>query len=118
MKIRTAMCHVLLSSGTLSCAHESADVRMLDNRADYQAVDPEAQSVTLTAAVAEEGAAAPVRLPPKVAQVWLHAHETSQHEYFWGAWLSVVVAGEEWGYRPQLTVPDAPALKPSGGKGP
>ena len=71
---------------------------MLDTRADYQATDPESQSVTLNAAVTEEGVTIPVRLPPKVAHVWLHAHETPDHEYFWGAWLSVVVSGEEWGY--------------------
>lgn len=85
----------------MSCAHEATSAQMLESRADYQATDPEAQPVSLAATVAENGAGVPVRLPPTVAHVWLHAHETAEHEYFWGGWLSVVVAGEEWGYRPE-----------------
>ena len=86
---------------------------MLETRADYDAAAPEAQTLTLAGAIGEDGAAAPVRLPPKVAHVWVHAHETPEHEYFWGAWLSVVVSGEEWGYRP---TGDGVAAKSATGK--
>jgi hypothetical protein len=53
-----------------------------------------------------------VRLPPKVVNVWVHAHETADHEYFWGAWLSVVVAGEEWGVQYQDPAATGGEVKP------
>ena len=94
------------------CAHDQApSLRMLETKADYLATEPEAQTLALgTAAADGDGGNVPVRLAPKVAHIWLHAHETPEHEYFWGGWLSVVVAGEEWGMQYQ----PAAAVKKSG----
>ena len=97
--MRSLMLPVYLSSIILavSCAHDDTpSLRMLDARADYQASEPEAQTLALATAAKDEGSNAPVRLPPKIANIWMHAHETSEREYFWGGWLSVVVAGESW----------------------
>ena len=38
----------------------------------------------------------PTRIPEKVVVAWLHAHELPSKDYFWGSWLSIVVAPEGW----------------------
>jgi len=38
----------------------------------------------------------PTRVPEKVIVPWLHAKELPSKDYFWGAWISVVVAPEAW----------------------
>lgn len=41
----------------------------------------------------------PTRVPEKVIVAWLHAHELPSKDFFWGSWLSVVVAPESWEMR-------------------
>lgn len=38
----------------------------------------------------------PTRIPEKVMVAWLHAKELPSKDYFWGSWLSVIVAPEGW----------------------
>jgi len=38
----------------------------------------------------------PTRVPEKVITPWLHAKELPSKDYFWGAWLSVIVTPEAW----------------------
>ena len=38
----------------------------------------------------------PTRVPEKVVIAWLHDHELPSKDYFWGSWLSIVVAPESW----------------------
>ena len=109
---RTAISLVCLSSALAlaGCAHDATPgLRMLETRADYQAGEPEAQTLALASGPDGTGSL-PIRLPPKVVNIWMNPHETSEHEYFWGAWLSVVVAGEEWGT--QYQAPPASNVKP------
>ena len=46
----------------------------------------------------------PTRIPEKVIVAWLHAHELPSKDYFWGSWLSIVVAPEGW----EMTKVDVP----------
>ena len=104
----------LSSLELVACAHDAAPgLKMLNTRADYEAEAPEVQTLTLGTADGSGAEMVPVRVPPKVVNIWMHPHETPDHEYFWGAWLSVVVAGEEWGvqYQRPAVVPEA-AEKP------
>lgn len=93
MKV-TALSLACLSSVLFSaCAHEPS-LTMLEERADYEADEPEALALTL----GDEGNAdTPARTPSKVAHVWVHQDEApDKDQFFWGAWVSVVVGGEEW----------------------
>lgn len=38
----------------------------------------------------------PTRVPERVTVPWLFPHELPSKDYFWGAWLSVIVAPESW----------------------
>ena len=38
----------------------------------------------------------PTRVPEKVMIAWLHAKELPSKDYFWGSWLSIIVAPEGW----------------------
>jgi hypothetical protein len=83
----------------VGCTHDDEpDLKMLETRADYGAAEPGAETLALGTAAAQSGdTPVPLRIPPRIVHIWMHASETPEHEYFWGAWLSVVVSGEEWG---------------------
>lgn len=38
----------------------------------------------------------PTRVSERVIVAWLHAKELPSKDYFWGSWLSIVVAPESW----------------------
>ena len=38
----------------------------------------------------------PTRVPEKVVVAWLHPKELPSKDYFWGAWISTVIAPESW----------------------
>ena len=47
----------------------------------------------------------PTRIPEKVVVAWLHAHELPSKDYFWGSWISVLVAPENWVMKKVAVVP-------------
>ena len=81
-----------------ACAMNRADsLRMLDRRAEYE--DPaRTQKLNLreSSTSGELPGSIPVRSQPKVAEVWIHAHEMASRDYFWGGWMSVVVEPDQW----------------------
>jgi hypothetical protein len=46
----------------------------------------------------------PTRVPERVMIAWLHAKELPSKDYFWGSWLSIIVAPEGW----EMTKVDVP----------
>lgn len=87
-----------LSSFAVGCA--SAPPRsLLEERAGYE-VKPPNMKLSGSGNVKY----VPTRVPETVIVPWLHKKELSPTEYFWGAWLSVVVAPETWEMK-QVDVP-------------
>lgn len=52
----------------------------------------------------------PTRVPEKVVVAWLHPKELPSKDYFWGAWISVLVAPESWEMK-KATGPDMKGKK-------
>lgn len=103
----------LISSLTLAgCVNRADSLQMLEVRADYDGkVQTEAETLKLGdgAALRELEGGIPVRTAPKIAHIWIFAHETPSKEYFWGGWISVVVEGDKWEVeRPAGLFPDKP----------
>ena len=38
----------------------------------------------------------PTRIPEKVTVAWLFPHPLPSKDYFWGSWISLIVAPEDW----------------------
>lgn len=97
----------LLSITLPGCAMNRADsLRMLDRRADYDS-PTSAGRLSLKEGDGNNGLPGkiPVRSQPKVAEVWIHAHEMASHDYFWGGWMSVVVEPDQWEMKRQDASP-------------
>lgn len=107
-------CLVCLSSSLAlaGCVNRAASLQMLEVRADYDGkAQSEAETLKLGdgAALREMSGGVPVRTTPKIAHIWIFAHETPSKEYFWGGWISVVVEGDKWEVeRPAGLFPDKP----------
>ena len=82
----------LVFSISLVCGCSSAPTKsLLEERAGYGFNAPGMQGMTM------DGVRyAPTRVPEKVIVAWLHAKELPSKDYFWGSWISVVVAPEGW----------------------
>ena len=54
----------------------------------------------------------PTRVPKRVVLAWLHGHELPSHDYFQGAWLSLLVNGETWEMKPIEIPKETKKVKP------
>jgi hypothetical protein len=100
MKAFTRTSAVLLINAALltGCSMNRADsLRMLDSRAEYEDMKA-VQELRMREAGIEgmRNNPVPVRTRPKVAAIWIHAHEMASRDYFWGGWMSVVVEADQW----------------------
>lgn len=99
---------ILLSfsiSGLVGCS--SAPTKsILEERAGYGVNSPPLGQIGSSGGVRY----VPTRVPEKVVVAWLHAHELPSNDYFWGSWLSIVVAPEGWEMK-KLDVPKGESLK-------
>jgi hypothetical protein len=70
---------------------------MMDERASYSDNAPETSELNLSSsqAIGEEGKLL-ARPEPRVAQVWIYPQRLSDHEHFWGAWLSLRLEDHHW----------------------
>ena len=85
--------HILLAfsiSGLTACSSEPTK-NLLQERAGYGVKTPP-MGLNGSGSVSY----VPTRIPERVAVAWLHAHELPSKDYFWGSWISVVVAPESW----------------------
>lgn len=104
MKVSTRISAVWWISGLAllllpGCAMNRADsLRMLDRRAEYEdPADRSSHRLRLRESTSDGlPGPVPVRSQPKVAEVWIHAHEMASRDYFWGGWMSVVVESDQW----------------------
>lgn len=90
MKAYTLISLAFLSSIFVGCAstHKKS---LLEERAGY-GFNPPNVSLSGNGSVKY----VPTRVPERVITPWLHAKELPSKDYFWGAWLSVVVMPEAW----------------------
>lgn len=95
--------HILLASLTsllVACASDSKK-SLLEERAGYGINNMPTVGVNGTSGSVRY---VPTRIPEKVMVAWLHAKELPSKDYFWGSWLSVIVAPEGW----EMTKVDIP----------
>ena len=90
MKAFTLISLAFLSSVLIGCASTNQK-SLLEERAGYGVAPP---NVNLSGAGSVKYV--PTRIPETVIVPWLHAKELPSKDYFWGAWLSVVVMPETW----------------------
>lgn len=81
---------------------------VLEERAGYGVNGPPLGSVGASGGVRY----VPTRVPERVVVPWLHAHELPSKDYFWGAWLSVIVEPESWA----MVKVDVPKVEKAKGK--
>lgn len=98
MKVSILISAAFLSNFLLGCA-STPTKSLLEERAGYGVTPP---NVNLSSAGSTKYV--PTRVPEIVIVPWLHDKPLSKTEYFWGGWLSVVVAGETW----QMKAVEAP----------
>ena len=114
MKAFTRISAVLLINAAFltGCSMNRADsLRMLDTRAEYEDMKA-VQELRMREAGIEgmRNNPVPVRTRPKVAAIWIHAHEMASHDYFWGGWMSVVVEADQWVLTKPGEMPGAPGI--------
>lgn len=81
----------------VACAHNEPAQRMMHERAAYADDAPEATDLNLASSAAVAGAGKLLPRPePRVAEVWVYPQRLSNHEYFWGAWVSLRLEDEQW----------------------
>ena len=96
-----------------ACSLNRADsLRMLENRADYEAPGREDSSPALKESGIEGFAKnpVPVRTRGQVAACWIVPHETASRDYFWGGWISLVTDEPQWVLSKPGTMPRAPGV--------
>lgn len=81
-----------LSSLFVGCASTDKKKSLLEERAGYGFFTPPNVVTNGSGPVKY----VPTRVPERVLVAWLHAKELPTKDYFWGSWLSIVVAPESW----------------------
>lgn len=100
MKVFTLISLVFLSSLINGCvSHPSKS--LLEERAGYGFTAP-----PMGLGGSGNVKYVPTRVPEQVVVTWLHAKELPSKDYFWGSWLSIVVAPEAWEMK-KVSVPKA-----------
>jgi len=77
----------------VNCSHERR-IRMLARRAAY--VNPSKRIGLYEKEGRKKYMSLPFRSRPKVVDVWIHPHEISDTEYFWGGYMSLLVEKDGW----------------------
>lgn len=110
----------LLLVSMSGCMSRAQSFRMLDQRSEYD--DGKEGSVSNSQPSLQERGIegfgnnpVPVRSRPKVASIWIHAHEMASRDYFWGGWMSVVVEPDQWVLSQPGGLPSAPGIQESAG---
>ncbi|MBX9767208.1 MAG: hypothetical protein K2X47_08055 [Bdellovibrionales bacterium] len=91
MKVSILILLSFLINGLVACSSQPTK-SLLEERADYGANSPPLGPLGSSGGVRY----VPTRVPEKVVVAWLHAKELPSKDYFWGSWLSIVVAPEAW----------------------
>lgn len=107
----TSLVFIALAILAAGCQNRAPSLRMLDTRAEY---DPatEDEEVALYQRARHHPESLVRRSAPRVAKVYLYPHELPSRDYFWGGYVSLVVASDEWTYEnPESDEPAPAAIK-------
>lgn len=85
----------LLSVLAGGCVNRAPYIRMLDNRAGYGEA-PDDEEVALYQRGRNTHESALQRSAPRVARVYIFPHELPTRDYFWGGYVSLLVAQDQW----------------------
>lgn len=91
MKVFTLISLAFLSSFLANCASTETK-SILEERAGYGLNNPPPVDLNGKSGMKY----VPTRVPERVVVAWLHAKELPSKDYFWGSWLSIVIAPEAW----------------------
>lgn len=106
---------LLAASG---CMNRAPSIRMLDSRAGYGEA-PDDEEVALYQRGKHAQDALLRRASPRVAKVYVFPHELPTRDYFWGGYVSLLVAQDQWVF--EESDEDKPAtagIRPTKGKHP
>lgn len=93
------------------CQNRAPSLRMLDSRAAYNA-DAEDEEVALYQRARHHPNSLVHRSAPRIAKVYLYPHELPSRDYFWGGYVSLVVAADEWAFeKPDAGSETPPAVR-------
>jgi hypothetical protein len=103
---------VLAASGG-GCQNRAPTLRLLDSRAGY-GTDRDDEEVALYQR-ARNHPDSLVRSSPRIAKVYVYPHELPSRDYFWGAYVSLVVKSDEWVFEhPEEELETPPAIREVG----
>ena len=104
----TNVAFIALAFALAGCQNRAPSLRMLDSRAAYNA-DAEDEEVALYQRARHNQDSLVRRSSPRVARVYLYPHELPSRDYFWGGYVSLVVAADEWTFENPETDSETPA---------
>lgn len=108
MKVSIRILLVSLTSVLAACA-SSPTKSLLEERAGYGNNNLPSMNINGGSGAVRY---VPTRVPERVLVAWLHAKELPSKDYFWGSWLSVIVAPEGW----EMTKVEVPKAEKKKGK--
>lgn len=77
------------------CVNRAPYVRMLDTRAGYSDA-PDDEEVALYQRGRHAQDSVLQRAAPRVAKVYIFPHELPTRDYFWGGYVSLLIAQDQW----------------------
>lgn len=83
-----------LAIGLIGCQNRAPSLRLLDKRAEYD-VDMDDEEVALYQRSRHHPESATKSGLQRIAKVYLYPHELPSRDYFWGGYVSLIVAKEE-----------------------
>ena len=106
----------LISAG---CTHSGPTIKMLEERAEYDAFSPESAVLAPAAAIGVNGEASLAKAERQIADIWIYPHQAGTREYFGGGWVSILLEGDRWEFtepRPAAALKKKTLVKKSSDK--
>ncbi|MGK5086525.1 hypothetical protein WDW86_03110 [Bdellovibrionota bacterium FG-2] len=97
---------LLLAAGN-GCVNRAPSIRMLDSRAGYGDA-PDDDEVALYQRGKRAQDSVLKRASPRVAKVYVFPHELPTRDYFWGGYVSLLIAQDQWVF--EASDEDAPPV--------
>ena len=91
---------LMLLVGASGCVSRAPSLRMLDTRAGYND-NPDDEEVALYQKGKHAQDTVLKRSGPRVAKVYIFPHELPTKDYFWGAYVSLLIEQDQWVFEQQ-----------------
>ena len=91
---------LLLLVGASGCVSRAPSLRVLDVRAGYND-GPDDEEVALYQRGRQAQDSILKRSAPRVAKVYIFPHELPTRDYFWGGYVSLLIAQDRWVFEDQ-----------------